>query len=171
MNRAKKLQAVEELQSIFNEYDVVILAHNKGLKVSTSREIRNRVKKDAAGRYFVVKNTLAKIAVSGTSYEFLKDQFSGPTSIACSNDPTSIAKTIVKLCKDNSNLELVGGAIRGEALGIDSIKRLASLPSLDELRGKIIGLLTASAGQLISILQAPSSQVVRVIDAYSKNSN
>lgn len=115
MNRIAKQGAVERIRSLFESSEVVILTHNKGgLTVSAANDVRKSIKKEADGKYFVAKNTLVKIAVKGTCYESLSELLTGPVSVVCANEPTTAAKTLIKFCKDDDKLEVIGGVIGKE---------------------------------------------------------
>lgn len=167
MNKEQKTVAVEELKSVFASADIAIITLNKGLTVADSRQLRNKVKV-ANSSFRVAKNRLAKIAAKGTRFEPLVELLKGPTAIACSNDPVGIAKVLASFSKDNEKLEILGGVMDDNYLDVNAIKQLATLPSLDELRAKIVGLLCAPAVKIVTVLQAPAAQLARVTDAYSK---
>tara|TARA_A100001037_G_scaffold286584_1_gene295119 strand:- start:566 stop:958 length:393 start_codon:yes stop_codon:yes gene_type:complete len=123
--------------------------------------------REAGAGYKVTKNRLAKLALAGTPYEPITDLFSGPTAIAYSADPVAAARVAVNYSKDNDKLIVVGGAMGDTLLDEDAVKALASLPSLDELRGKLVGLLNAPATKVAGVLQAPGGQLARVVGAYA----
>ena len=124
--------------------------------------------REAGGSFKVTKNRLAKLALKGTKFEGLADCFTGPTAIAVSTDPVAAAKVAVEYANKNEKLQIVGGALEAEVLDADAVKALATLPSLDELRGKIIGLILAPATKIAVVLQAPAGQLARVFAAYAK---
>lgn len=167
MDKAKKSLVLDELKSVFGSNDIVIVTYNKGLTVKASRQLRDQVRV-ANSSFKVAKNRLVKIAAKGTKYEQLFGLLKGPTAIACSNDPVGIAKVLAAFTKENEKLEILGGVMDDNYLDVSAIKQLATLPSLDELRGKIVGLLSAPAVKVASVLQAPASQLARVLNAYSK---
>ncbi|MBR2300075.1 MAG: 50S ribosomal protein L10 [Alphaproteobacteria bacterium] len=156
MNRDEKKQLLDELHELLNGAEVVVISHYKGLTVAEVSELRDAVRKAGAG-FRVTKNRITKLALKDTKFEGLADLFKGPTAIAFSNDPVAACKACVNFAKDNEKLILVGGAMGENALSIDEIKRLATIPSMDELRAKLIGL-----------LQAPASKLARVTKAYSE---
>jgi large subunit ribosomal protein L10 len=167
VDRAFKHQVVEELKGVFADSGIVIVAQNVGLTVSDARELRRKVKQ-ANSSFRVAKNSLVKIALKGSRYEELTKLMSGPTAIAYSEDPIAAAKAVDGFVKSNEKLKISGGVMEGVFLTPAQIKQLADLPSLDELRGRIVGLLQAPASKIAAIMQAPGSQLARVVDAYAK---
>ena len=165
MDRAQKADAVAELKQTFSEVGVVVVTRNLGLTVAQSTVLRNKMR-EAGATYKVSKNKLAKIALDGTDYLSLGDLLTGPVGLATSVDPVAAAKVVVDFAKTNDKLEIVGGAMGATALNVEGVKALATLPSLDELRAKIVGLIQAPAQKLASITQAPAGQLARVFGAY-----
>lgn len=165
MDRAQKAAAVAELKQTFSEVGVVVVTRNLGLTVAQSTELRNKMR-DAGATYKVSKNKLAKIALDGTDYLSLGDMLTGPVGLASSSDPVAAAKVVVDFAKTNDKLEIVGGAMGATALDANGVKALATMPSLDELRAKIVGLLVAPATKLATVTQAPAAQLARVFGAY-----
>jgi large subunit ribosomal protein L10 len=166
MDRAQKPIVVEELNRTFNEVSVVVVTRNLGLSVAQSTALRIKMR-DGGATYKVTKNSLAKIATKGTAYESISDLLTGPIALATSKDPVAAAKIAVEFAKTNDKLEIVGGAMGSIVLDVNGIKALATLPSLDELRAKIVGLVQAPATKLVQIVQAPAGQLARVIGAYA----
>tara|TARA_R110002110_G_scaffold415762_1_gene655071 strand:+ start:2391 stop:2909 length:519 start_codon:yes stop_codon:yes gene_type:complete len=166
VDRARKEELVTELNQSFAEAALVVVTQQTGLTVSESTELRNRMREAGAG-YKVTKNRLAKLALAGTTYEQITDLFSGPTAIAYSADPVAAARVAVNYAKENDKLIVVGGAMGDTLLDENAVKALASLPSLDELRGKLVGLLNAPATKVAGVLQAPAGQLARVFGAYA----
>ena len=164
MDRAQKAAAVAELKQTFSEVGVVVVTRNNGLTVSQSMDLRNKMR-DAGATYKVSKNKLARIALDGTDYLSLGDMLTGPVGLATSSDPVAAAKVAVDFAKTNDKFEIVGGAMGATALDADGVKNLASMPSLDELRAKIVGLLVAPATKLATVTQAPAAQLARVFGA------
>ena len=156
MNREEKKQLLSDLNELFNSSELVVVSHYKGLTVAEVSELRNAIRNAGAG-FRVTKNRIAKLALKGTKFEGLTELFNGPTAIAFANDPISACKACVEFAKTNEKLVVIGGAMGTGVLSIDEINRLASIPSMDELRAKLIGL-----------LQAPASQLARVTKAYSE---
>lgn len=166
MDRAQKKELVAELNDVFAKTSVVVVTRNLGLTVAQSTELRTKMR-DAGATYKVAKNRLAKLAVVGTPYAPLSDMLTGPTALATSADPVAAAKAAIDFAKTNEKLEIVGGAMGDTLLDADGIKALAALPSLDELRAKIVGLVQAPATKLAQIAQAPAAQLARVFGAYA----
>ena len=166
MDRARKEELVTELNQSFAEAALVVVTQQTGLTVSESTELRARMREAGAG-YKVTKNRLAKLALAGTLYEPIIDLFTGPTAIAYSADPVAAARVAVSYAKENDKLTVVGGAMGETLLDENAVRALASLPSLDELRGKLVGLLNAPATKVAGVLQAPAGQLARVFGAYA----
>lgn len=170
MLRAEKAQVIDELSTVFGEAGVVVITHYKGLTVAELSDLR--VRSRAVGATFrVTKNKLAQRALDGTSFASVSGLFKGPTAVAFSKDPTSAPKVVAEFAKKNEKLQIVGGGLAGTLLDAASVRALAELPSLDELRGKLIGLLNAPASRLVGLLQAPGGQVARVLAARAEQSD
>jgi large subunit ribosomal protein L10 len=167
MDRDQKTAAVAELNRTFSEVGVVVVTRNLGMTVAQSSVLRGKMR-DAGATYKVSKNKLAKIALDGTDYLSLGDMLTGPVGLASSIDPVAAAKVAVDFAKTNDKFEIVGGAMGATVLDVDGVKALATMPSLDELRAKIIGLLVAPATKLATITQAPAAQIARVLSAYAE---
>lgn len=167
MNRAQKKTMIETTQETLKSAGVLVLTHNKGLTVAEVSELRRRMR-EAGAQYRVVKNRLAKLALEGSGFEQASDLMTGPTAMATSADPVAAAKVAVEFAKTNEKLVIIGGAFGDKALSVKEVETLAKMPSLDELRGKLIGLLQAPAQRIASILQAPGGQVARVIGAHAR---
>ena len=165
MDRGQKAAAVADLKQTFSEVGVVVVTRNLGLTVAQSTQLRTKMR-EAGASYKVSKNKLAKIALDGTDYLSLGDLLTGPVGLASSIDPVAAAKVVVDFAKTTDKLEIVGGAMGATALNVEGVKALATLPSLDELRAKIVGLVQAPAQKLASITQAPAGQLARVFGAY-----
>ena len=159
---------VAELQETFESNNLVVLTHQSGLTVAEVTELRKQMR-DAGGSFKVTKNRLAKIALKGTKFEGMADSFTGPTAIAVSTDPVAAAKIAVEFADKNEKLQIICGSLEAEALDANAVKALAKLPSLDELRGKIIGLIQAPATKIAGVLQAPAGQLARVFGAYGSS--
>lgn len=164
--RAQKQAWIDETNDNVKSAEILIIAHYKGLTVAEMTQLRADVRKAGAG-FKVTKNLLTKRALAGTSYEKLSDLFKGPTAVAYATDPVGAAKAISEFSKKNDKLVLVGGAFGETMLDKAAIQQLASLPSLDQLRGKIIGLLQAPATKVAGVLAAPAGQLARVFNAYA----
>ena len=157
---------VAELNAIFNEVGVVVVTRNLGLTVAQSTALRIKMR-DAGATFKVTKNSLAKIAAKGTPYASISDTADRPNGACFFIDPVAAAKVVVEFAKTNDKLEIVGGAMGDTALDVDGVKALATLPSLDELRAKIVGLVQAPATKVVQIVQAPAGQLARVLGAYA----
>ena len=166
MDRAQKAELVADLKSTFEGTSVVIVTRNLGLTVAQSTALRLKMR-DAGASYKVSKNKLARIAVEGTVYTAINDLLVGPTALSTSADPVAPAKVVVEFAKTNDKLEIVGGAMGETVLDVAGVKALAELPSLDELRAKIVGLIQAPATKVVQIVQAPAGQLARVFGAYA----
>ncbi|GAK32777.1 50S ribosomal protein L10 [alpha proteobacterium Q-1] len=155
------------MQDVFSAAPVVVVTHYKGLSVAEMSDLRVQMR--AVGADFkVTKNRLTKIALQGTSSESIADLFTGPTAIGYSDDPVAAPKVLARFAKKNDKLVILGGVLDGQALDADRVKALAELPSLDELRGTLVGLLQAPASRIARVLQAPGGQVARVLAAYAE---
>ena len=166
MDKAEKAEVVEELKGVFADSGSLVVAHYTGMTVAQMADLRNRMR--AAGASFkVAKNRLAVRALKGTAIEGISPLFKGPTGIAYSKDPVAASKVAAAYAKDNDKLVILGGSVGTTTLDANGVKALATLPSLDETRGKIVGLLVAPATKIAGILQAPAGQLARVIGAYS----
>jgi large subunit ribosomal protein L10 len=165
MDRAQKAEAVAQLKSTFNEVAVVVVTRNLGLTVAQSTELRTKMR-EAGATYKVSKNRLARLAANDTQYASISDLLTGPTALATSADPVTAAKIAVEFAKTNDKLEIVGGAMGDTVLDANGVKALATLPSLDELRAKIVGLVQAPATKLAQLSTAPAAKLARVFGAY-----
>ena len=166
MDRAQKAELVAELKQTLNEANVVVVTRNLGLTVAQSTTLRNRMR-DAGARFKVTKNRLALIALEGTPYQSIGDLLTGPTALATSSDPVAAAKAAVDFAKTNDRLEIVGGAMGDTLLDVNGVKALAELPSLDELRARLVGLIQAPATKIARTINEPGAQLARVIGAYA----
>ena len=169
MERAAKKQAVDELSGVFKTTSVAIVAHYSGLTVAQMQTLRKQMKQ-AGASVKVSKNRLAKIALEGTDVAAIGTLLKGPTVIATSNDPVAAPKVAVDFAKANEAFVILGGTMGKTALDQNGVKALASLPSLDELRGKIVGLIVAPATKLAQLSNAPAAKLARVIQAYASKS-
>lgn len=156
MNRDQKTQLLNEMKELFNSNELIVISQYKGLTVNEVEELRNNVRNVGAG-FRVTKNRITRLALEGTKFEGIKDLFTGPTAIAFSNDPIAAAKACVEFAKTNEKLVIMGG-MGTSVLSVAEVKYLASIPSLDELRAKLIGLLQAPAGQIARVLAAHSEK-------------
>jgi large subunit ribosomal protein L10 len=165
MDRTQKEEMVASLHRTFSETAVVLVSHYTGLTVAEMSDLRVRMR-EAGAAIKVAKNRLAKLAVAGTPYQELGELFKGPTAIATARDPVAAAKVVVGFAKTNPKLVLLGGGLGRQMLDADGIKALATLPSLDELRGRLVGLISTPATRIAGVLQAPAGQLARVFAAY-----
>ena len=165
MDRAQKQELVAELQRAFAATNLVVVTQQTGLSVTEVSDLRRRMREAGAG-YKVAKNRLTRRALQGTRFEALQPLFTGPTAIAFSADPVAAAKVCVEFAKRNEKLTVVGGALGEQPLDARQLAELASLPSLDELRAKLIGVLQAPAAKLAAVTQAPAAKLARVFSAY-----
>ena len=164
MNRNEKVELVASLHQTLSETACVVVTQQVGMNVDEVEQLRSAMR-EAGTNYKVTKNRLARLALKGTQYEGLDQSFSGPTAIATSDDPVATVKAAVKFAKENEKFSIVTGSIEGSMLSMDELKRLAELPSFDELRAKIVGLLKTPAMNLVGILPASGGKVARVIGA------
>jgi large subunit ribosomal protein L10 len=170
VERAQKQRLIETLQRDLAETGCVVVTHQSGMTVAEATQLRRQMR--AAGASFrVTKNRLAKRALDGTVFAGLAPLFTGPTAIAFSRDPVAAAKVAVEYANRNDKLRIVGGGLVSEVLSEAAVRELASLPSLDELRGKLIGLLLAPATRIAAVLQAPAGQLARVLAAHAEAPN
>lgn len=165
MNREQKKEWVSDMHGNFLGADILIIVQYKGLTVAEMTALRGKVRAAGAGLK-VTKNLLTRIALKDTKYDGLSKHFTGPTAVAYANDPVAAAKVIADFAKDNEKLVLVGGAFGDTVLDVNGIQALAKLPSLDELRAKIISMLITPATRIAGVLQAPAGQLARVCGAY-----
>jgi large subunit ribosomal protein L10 len=167
VERGQKQRLIETLQRDLADTQCIVVTHQSGITVAEATQLRRQMR--AAGATFrVTKNRLAKRALDGTAFAGLAPLFTGPTAIAFSRDPVAAAKVAVEYANRNDKLTIVGGGLVGEVLDQARVKELASLPSLDELRGRLIGLLVAPAARIAAVLQAPGGQLARVLAAHAE---
>jgi len=167
MDRSQKAESVASLNAVFNEAGVVIVTRNLGLSVAQSTQLRTKIR-EAGASYKVAKNRLAKLAIQDTDYVGIGDFLTGPTALAASSDPVAAAKAVVEFAKTNDKIEIVGGSMGTQVLTPEGVKALASMPSLDELRAKLIGLVQAPATKIAQVVTAPAGKLARVFGAYAK---
>jgi large subunit ribosomal protein L10 len=167
VDRAQKSEMVSTLNEVFSNTGVVVVAHYSGLTVADMTTLRGRMK-DAGASLKVAKNRLVKLALKGTDAEHISDLFQGPTVIAYSNDPVAAPKIATEFAKTNEKFVLLGGAMGKTSLDAKGVEALATLPSLDELRAKLVGMIKTPATRIAGVLQAPAGQLARVIGAYAK---
>lgn len=167
MDRSQKAESVASLNAVFNEVGVVVITRNLGLTVAQSTQLRTKIR-EAGASYKVAKNRLAKLAIQNTDYAGIGDLLTGPTAIAASVDPVAAAKVVVEFAKTNDKLEIVGGSMGSQVLTPEGVKALASMPSLDQLRSTLIGLVQAPATKIAQLTTAPAAKLARVFGAYAK---
>jgi len=166
VERAAKKQAIDDLNGVFKSTNVAIVAHYSGLTVAQMQVLRRQMKQ-AGAAVKVSKNRLAKIALEGTDVVSIGSLLKGPTVIATSDDPVAAPKVAVEFARTNERFVILGGAMGTTVLNLDGVKALASLPSLDELRGKLVGLIVAPATKLAQLTNAPAAKLARVVQAYA----
>ncbi|MCZ8106436.1 MAG: 50S ribosomal protein L10 [Burkholderiales bacterium] len=167
MDKAAKRELVGTLNSVFSETSVVVVAHYAGLTVADMQKLRSQMKQ-AGASVKVAKNRIAKIALEGTDVASIGSLLKGPTLLAYSSDPVAAAKVAVDFAKTNDKLVILGGAMGKTALNVDGVKALATMPSLDELRAKLIGLIQAPATKIAQLTTAPAAKLARVFGAYAE---
>ena len=170
MDRSQKADSVAQLNAVFNEAGVVVVTRNLGLSVGQSTSLRTKMREVGAS-YKVAKNRLARLALKDTDYTGIEAYLTGPTALAYSADPVAAAKAVVDFAKTNDKLEIVGGSMGSTVLDQNGVKALAAMPSLDELRGTIVGLLNAPATKVVRVISEPASKLARVFGAYAAQSD
>lgn len=166
MDRAQKKELISTLHGAFGETAIIVVTQYAGLTVAEMTDLRRRMR--AAGASFkVTKNRLTRLALDGTDFTNIAHLFTGPTAIAYSKDPVAAAKVAVEYAKGNDKLVIMGGALGTQTLDVESVKALATLPSLDELRAKLVGMIQTPATRIAGVLQAPAGQLARVFAAYA----
>jgi large subunit ribosomal protein L10 len=165
MERSQKADLVADLKRVLTDTSVVVVTRNHGLSVAQSTDLRLKMR-DAGAQYKVAKNRLALIALEDTRYKPIGDLMKGPTALATSGDPVAAAKVAVDFAKSHDKFEIVGGAMGDTLLDVNGIKALAELPSLDELRATIIGLIQAPATKIARTISEPGAQLARIFAAY-----
>ena len=168
MKRSEKKDFVQKLKEEINTSSSVIVTHYSGLTVNQSEKLRSEMRNNGA-KFKVTKNRLTKLALEQTKFRDLIDLFTGPTAIAYSDDPVAPAKVSSNFEKKLENFKIIGGGYDGEKIDIEKINFLATLPSMDQLRGKILGLISAPAQKITSIVKEPSGQLARLVSAHGEN--
>ena len=166
VDRKGKSELIAALNGTFREANLVVVTHNNGLTVAETTDLRRRTR-GAGASFRVTKNRLTRLALAGTRFEPLGKLFTGPTAIAYSKDPVAAAKVVVDFAKGNEKLVIVGAALGDKVLDVEGVKVLAALPSLDQLRAKVLGMIQTPATRIAGILQVPGGQVARVIAAHA----
>lgn len=167
MDRSQKVELVSTLREGVEASSIVIVTQQLGLTVDEVNDLRRKMR-GAGANYKVAKNTLARLAVEGTQCASLSSVLTGPTAIAFAQDPVGVAKVAVEFANKNEKLKVVGGVMNGQYLDAKAIETLSKLPSLDELRAKILGIITTPATRIAGVVQAPAGQLARVFGAYGK---
>lgn len=167
MSRTQKKSEVEALQERFTNDEIVVVTHYSGLTVAEMSQLRGKLREEGAS-FKVTKNSLAKIALKGTRYEQISNMFTGPTGVASSQDPVAAAKAAYNFAKDNDKLIILGGALGEQLLDKAAVEQLAKLPSLDEIRSKLVGVFQAPMSKLVGVFQAPARDMVGVTKAYAE---
>ena len=168
MKRSDKNEFVQKLKKDLENSSSVIVSHYAGLSVNQTDDLRKAMR-DNGAQFKVTKNRLTKLALTDTKYESISDLFNGPTAIAFSNDPIAPSKVSVDFEKKFKSFKIVGGSFEGEKIDLNKIKFLASLPSLDEVRAKLVGVLVAPAQKIASILKEPGGQLARLVSSHSES--
>ncbi len=167
MNKEKKKMYIEEMKNFFNNKSSILITHYQGLTVKQIDELRAEMRKHGI-LFKITKNRITKLALEGSKFKKLENLFSGPTAVAFSEDAITSAKILTKFAKNNSNLKIIGGIMEEEQLSVEDVKKIATLPTLNEARAKIAGILTDSVQKIMSILLAPGSKIAILALAKSK---
>jgi len=167
VDKAEKREFVTWLNGTFKESGSVVVAHYSGLTVAQMNDLRSKMRA-AGGSVKVAKNRLAKIALQGTQAESMTDLFNGQTLVAYASDPVTAPKVAVDFAKANDKLVILGGAMGATSLNAEGVKSLASLPSLDELRARLVGMISTPATRIAQVVAAPAGQLARVFGAYAR---
>ena len=166
MNKNKKKNYIEEMKVFFNKTSSVFVTHYQGLTVKQIDQLRAEMRKHGI-LFKITKNRITKLALEGSKFKKLENLFSGPTAVAFSEDAITSAKILTKFAKSNSNLKIIGGIMEEEPLSLEDVEKIATLPTLNEARAKIVGILTSPAQKIMSILLAPSSKIAILARAKS----
>ncbi len=167
MDRTEKRAFVAELNQALSVTSMIVVTRNAGLTVADATELRRRMRA-AGATYKVTKNRLTTLALAGTRFDGISPMLTGPTALAWAMDPVAVAKTAVEFAKTNDKFVVIGGALGAQTLDADGIKALAELPSLDELRARLVGMISTPATRIAGVLQAPAGQLARVFGAFAK---
>ena len=166
MNREEKKELISELKDVFAESELVVVTHYTGITVAEVSELRKKIR-EAGASFRVTKNRITRLALEGTDYAPLADMMTGPTAIAASKDPVAAAKAVEEFAKKNDKLVVLGAVMNGKLLSAEEVKALSELPSLDEMRSKLIALIQTPATRIARIASEPASQLARVFNAYA----
>ena len=167
MNKDKKKNYIEEMKNFFNKTSSIFVTHYQGLTVKEIDELRTEMRKHGI-LFKITKNRITKLALAGSKFEKLENLFTGPTAVTFSEDAITSAKILTKFAKKNSNLKIIGGIMEKEPLSVEDVEKIATLPTLDEARAKIVGILSAPAQKILSILLAPGAKIAILALAKSK---
>ena len=167
MNKEKKKMYIEQMKDFFNKKSSILVTHYQGLTVKQIDELRAEMRKHGI-LFKITKNRITKLALSGSKSKKLENLFSGPTAVAFSEDAITSAKILTKFAKSNSNLKIIGGIMEDEQLSVEDVEKIATLPTLNEARAKIVSILTTPAQKIMSILLAPGSKIAILALAKSK---
>jgi len=167
MNKQKKKAYIEEMKGFFNKKSSIFITHYQGLSVKQIDALRKEMREHGI-LFKITKNRITKLALEGSKYKKLENLFSGPTAVAFSEDAIISAKILTKFAKKNSNLKIIGGIMEEEPLSVEEVEKIATLPTLDEARANITGILASPAQKIISILLAPGSKIAILAHAKSK---
>lgn len=170
MLKSEKSNLVASLKEEFSNSNTMIIAHYHGLSVAQISKLRRAVR-GAGAKFTVAKNTLLKLAMKDTTYEQASDMLKGPTAVAVSSDPVAISKVLTEFANANESLKILGGVANDNVLTLEGVKLMATLPSLDELRGKIISIIQTPAISIARLLGTPATDVTRVISAHATKNN
>ena len=158
MNKEKKVMYIQEMKEFFSKKSSIFITHYQGLTVKQIDELRSEMRKHGI-LFKITKNRITKLALEGSKFKKLENLFSGPTAVAFSEDAITSAKILTKFAKSNSNLKIIGGIMEEEPLSLEDVAKIATLPTLNEARANIVGILTAPAQKIMSILLAPGSKI------------
>ena len=158
MNKDKKKNYIEEMKSFFNKTTSIFVTHYQGLTVKEIDELRSEMRKHGI-LFKITKNRITKLALEGSKFKKLENLFTGPTAVTFSEDAITSAKILTRFAKKNSNLKIIGGIMEDEPLSVEDVEKIATLPTLDEARAKIVGILSAPAQKILSILLAPGTKI------------
>ena len=167
MNKDKKKNYIEEMKGFFNKTSSIFVTHYQGLTVKEIDELRSEMRKHGI-LFKITKNRITKLALEGSKFKKLENLFTGPTAVTFSDDAITSAKILTKFAKKNSNLKIIGGIMEKEPLSVEDVEKIATLPTLDEARAKIVGILSAPAQKILSILLAPGEKIAILALAKSK---
>jgi len=167
ISKAKKKNYIEEMKVFFAKTSSIFITHYQGLTVKQIDELRSEMRKHGI-LFKITKNRITKLALTGSKYEKLGNLFTGPTAVAFSEDAITSAKILTKFAKQNKNLKIIGGIMEDEPLSVEEVEKIATLPTLDEARGKIVGILATPAQKIISILLAPGAKIAILAHEKSK---